>query len=127
VNLDSFTVVAPGAGQMTVLVVLDAFLNCDSAGAGSRICSNAALGICDESGSSSTCGGSFRQFWYEDPSNSDPSNTRRLLTLARTLAVSAGPRTYYLNGRSHELGMVFAMDGYAIALFTPGSLAMTNP
>jgi len=128
VQMDSFTVSAPGPGAITVMVIGSAWLDCDTSSSSSRLCTSAYLGICDTSGSSSTCGSSYDNYVFEDPDNVTQANEEHWITLARTVTVgAAGDKTFYLNGRSNTSGMDWRIDGYALAIFTPASMTVTNP
>ncbi|NIM93922.1 MAG: hypothetical protein GTO18_09460 [Anaerolineales bacterium] len=127
VEMDSFEVNVPGPGQLTVFVMGSTWLNCDSTSSSSRLCTAARLAICDTSASYISCGSSLQRIDFEDPDNVDSTNEEHWLVLGRSVNVaSSGPRTFYLNGMSHEEGMQFQINGYMIAIFTPNSLGVTT-
>ena len=127
-QMDSFRVYAPGPGTLTVIIMGSAYLDCDATSSSSQLCNNAWLGICDTSGTSATCGSSYRRYWFEDPDNATLQNEEHWITLGRTVSVNAaGARTFYLNGESHASGMYWSVDGYVLAIFTPDSMTVTNP
>jgi hypothetical protein len=126
-QMDSFTVYAPGPGMLTVFVIGSTWLDCDATSSSSRLCTGAALGICDTAGSSTSCGNTYDSFYHEDPDNAYTTNEEHPVTLARTVSVgAAGARTFYLNGRSHENGMNWRIDGYVLAIFAPASMTVTT-
>jgi hypothetical protein len=136
-ELDSVTVNAPGPGTLVVTAFMDIFVDCDSTAAGSAICSNAAVGLCDTANSSGDCGGSYSRIWHEDPSGPALStNQQHFVTIGRTVSVpAAGPVRIFVNGQSHPTGgSVSTAEGFhiqsgvLIAEFHPGpALLVTNP
>ncbi|MGD2146743.1 MAG: hypothetical protein PVH41_08620 [Anaerolineae bacterium] len=127
-QMDSFTVYVPGAGTLTLFVFGSGMLDCHATSSSSQLCTGTKLGICDTAGSSTTCGQSYRELYYEDPDDASPFNAQHWITVARTVVVSSeGPRTFYLNGQSFEEGKTWLVQGYVVGIFTPDSMTMTNP
>jgi hypothetical protein len=119
-TIDSLRVAAPGPGIVTIIVMGNAVLDCDSTSTGSRICT-AYLGLCEQ-GNTTNCGYSYRPYFHEDPNRSQSANPGHFVTVARTFSVQGGSKVFYLNGQSYQSGKRWSISGYAIAFFTPYSL-----
>jgi len=127
-EMDSFIVDVPAAGTLTIIVMGSTWLDCDATSADSRLCISAHLGICDASGSSSSCGNTyFSRYDYQDPDNANSTNKENWVTLGRTVDVGPGTRQFYVNGESPVSGMRWQINGYALALFAPRSMEVTKP
>jgi hypothetical protein len=128
VQMATFEVVAPGPGTLTVMVSGSAFVDCDATSGTSRICSTAAMGICDTTASSASCGGSFRSIWHEDPDDATTLNMEHHVTLVRAVpAAAAGPVRLYLNGRGPAAGSTLLMSADVVVVYTPGDALAINP
>ena len=121
--MQAVSVTLPGPGMLTVMVMVDAFVDCDSTIATARICSTARVGICTVSASLSAadCGAPIT-VWHEDPDGTIGTNEEHLVTLVRTIPVpAAGPFTFYINGMGPEPGRQLALDsGTVNVIFTAG-------
>jgi hypothetical protein len=130
-EIDSITVTAPGPGTLTVLAFMDTFIDCDSTVASTRICSTAAIGICDAGavGTAASCGTSYRTIWHEDPDNTNSLNKQHFLSMGRTFTVdAAGARRVFINAQGPEAGRTIDIRGYVLVQFQPSpALTVTNP
>jgi len=122
-TIKAFSVTAPSAGMLTVMVTASAFVDCDSATVSSRVCSTARVGICTAPDvlSNAACGGTW-PVWHEDPDSTTSSNEEHLITIARTIAVSAAGRVdLSINGQGPEATKRLALSSGVInVVFTSG-------
>ena len=128
-ELATFEIEIPGPGSMVIVLNADAFVDCDSTAGTSRVCSLAALGICDVSADSTSCEGAWKPLWHEDPDDASGVNQEQLITVVRHVsAVTAGPRRFYLNGRGPDTDRQIAVrNAQIIAIYTPGPPLAINP
>jgi len=135
-TLDSFTVTVPGPGMLTVTVSGFYYIGAQAPGTTS-ITVLGDLGLCDTADTDTTCGDTYTNLWYQDADNDSNVNTTPAFTLTRTVAVTAGDRTFYVNGQAASPGQPIALWGTsttnanagptASAVFTPATLTVTRP
>lgn len=125
----TFEVEVPGPGSMVVILNGNVHVDCDSTVASGRVCSLAALGICDVSADSTSCEGAWKPVWHEDPDNASGVNMEHLVTVVRHVSsVTAGPRRFYLNGRGPDTAQSLSLrNAQIIAIYTPGPALTINP
>ncbi len=130
-TIETFVVRAPGPGSLTVMVTGTAWVDCDSTTTSSKLCSSAQIGICDAPSvlTSGPCGGTVLPVYHEDPDNTGPGNEEHLITIARTITVSAADTVQiWVNGRGPESGRQLRLRGYVNVIYTPGdALTITAP
>lgn len=124
-TMDTFTVTAPADGVLVVTVAGFYLLDADSTTTSSRVTS-AYLGLCDTSNSFSDCQGAAHVY-YEDPDNASSSNATPAFTLTRTVPVTAGTRTFYVNGWSQSGASFYLWSPTrATAVWMPTELNVTS-
>lgn len=134
-ELDAFTVTVPAAGTLVVIVQGNYWINGDSTtttGA-DGIVNEATIGLCTATATlSSLACGDTQSLFDSDADGNDSTNNAPAYSLVRSFSVTAGARTFYVNGAAGavndplEIGEGCCGPTYATVLFTPGSLNVTS-
>jgi hypothetical protein len=126
-TLDQFTVTVPGPGFLLVTVSGQWWYNADATTT-SSLTTLFFMGLCDFPASSTTCGGTWIDYNYQDADNVSSTNSTHGFSITRVVPVVAGPNVFYWN--AHNNGSGFTLFSYGVtatALFVPTSLTVTSP
>lgn len=126
-TLDEFTVNVPAAGVLLLTVSGHYWFDADSTSTSARMASG-SIALCDSAANFGACDGTYRDIWYEDPDNTTDFNAPGAFTLARTLAVEPGPRTFHVNGATDEATEQLSLYGQTrvTAVWMPSNLGVTS-
>jgi hypothetical protein len=126
--LESFTVSVPASGYLVVTLYGTFLVNADAPSTASirRLCN---IGLCTTANSSSTCGDTWITVDATDPDNASSFNDVYPFTVTRVFSVTAGNRTFYINGATDVAGEQFILwdDSFAQVQFFPATLSVSAP
>lgn len=139
-EMDRFAVNVPGPGTLIISIDGQYYFDVDASSTTNPTAAGAegGIGICDSSASSAGCG-RYMTLRYEDPDTLGiigpcpgfclfGENHTESFKISRTVAVSAGSRTFYLNGSTQDTAdPLYLLQGAVTVIFLPNSLGITLP
>jgi hypothetical protein len=125
-TLGTFTVQAPGNGNLTINVSGLLFINADASSANALIVSY-FIGL--NTIPASLAGATYMQPYVTDPDNFNGDNQTPAYSINATYPVVAGANTFYIIGATSNSSFTLFpwTSAMVTVLFTPGTLSISSP